>query len=184
MSDWKTLSTRVAYENPFAIMREDAVINPGGQETVYGVLESKSNGVYIIPIDSEGNTYIVQQFRYTYQETVWECPAGRADENDPEAAARRELHEETGLIANKFTHLGTFHTACGISTLSADLFLAEDITQTGDETDQTDGILNVRKLPLSEVITMIMSGEIQCAESVMAFFMAQEHLKQRSLTTY
>ena len=179
MSDWKTLSTRIAYENPYTYVEESQVINPGGQETVYGVLKSKADGVYIIPVDSSGHTYITQQFRYPTQELSWECASGRVDEGDFLLAAKRELKEETGIIAETFTELGIINPANGVAAFNEKVFLAEDLTITNDELDQTDGILDRKKLSLDEAITMIMRGEIHCPQTIAAIFMAREYLQRR-----
>lgn len=179
MSDWKTLSTRVAYENPYMYIEESQVINPAGQETVYGVLKSRADGVYIIPIDEDGNTYLTQQFRYPTQELSWECASGRVDEGDFLLAAKRELKEETGVIAEKFTELGNINPANGVAALNEKIFLAEGLTITNDELDPADGILARKKVSLDETIAMIMRGDIHCPQTIAAIFMAHEYLQRR-----
>jgi len=179
MSDWKTLSTRIAYENPYTFVEESAVINPAGQETVYGVLKSKADGVYIVPIDDEGNTYLTQQFRYTTKQISWEVASGRVDEGDFLLAAKRELHEETGVIADTFVELGTINPANGIAAFNEKIFLAEDLIVTDDELDPADGILARKKLPLEDAIIMAMNGEIHCPQSIAALFMTREYLQRR-----
>ena len=180
MNKWKTLSSRIAYENPYIYVREDAVINPAGQETVYGVVKSKVDGVYIIPIDAEGNTYLSKQFRYTTESESWECASGRADEKDFEAAAKRELHEETGVIAKKLTQLGVIRPANGCSDFYEVIFLAEDLKVTNDPLDPVDGILERKKISLEDAIDMVVNGEIECSQTIAALFMAREYLRRRS----
>lgn len=180
MSGWKTLSTRIAYENPYTYVEESEVINPAGQKTVYGVMKSKADGVYIVPVDSGGNTYLVKQYRYTTKRTSWEIASGRVDEGDFLEAAKRELHEETGIKAEKLTELGTISPANGICYFNEKIFLAEDLTVTDDELDPVDGILARKKLPLEEAINMTMDGEISCSQTIAALFMAREFLKKRS----
>lgn len=179
MSGWKTLSTRVAYENPYTYVEESEVINPAGQKTVYGVMKSKADGVYIVPIDSDGNTYLTKQYRYTTKQTSWEIASGRVDENDFLLAAKRELHEETGLLAKTFTELGTITPANGICAFNEKIFVAEDLTVTDDELDQADGILDTMKLPLDEAIAMAMKGEISCPQTITALFMAREYVRSK-----
>lgn len=179
MSQWKTLSTRIAYENPYTYVEESEVINPAGQKTVYGVMKSKADGVYIVPIDSKGNTYLTQQYRYTTKQVSWEVASGRVDEGDFLPAAKRELHEETGVIASTFTELGVINPANGIGSFNEKIFLAEDLTITDDELDPVDGILDRKKLPLEDAIIMAMNGEIHCSQSIAALFMAREYLRRR-----
>lgn len=180
MSDWKTLSTRIAYENPYTYVEESEVINPAGEKTVYGVMKSKADGVYIVPVDNEGNTYLTRQYRYTTKLISWEVASGRVDEGDFEAAAKRELHEETGIWAEAFTDLGTITPANGICSFNEKIFLAEDLTVTDDELDPVDGILEKKKLPLEEAISMVMNGGINCPQTIAALFMAKEFLHQRA----
>lgn len=181
MSDWKTLSTHIVYENPYTYIEESRVINPGGQETVYGVLKSKADGVYIIPIDEDGSTYLTQQFRFPTQELSWECASGRVDEGDFLLAAKRELKEETGIIAKTFMELGTINPANGVAAFNEKIFLAENLTVTDDELDAADGILSRKQLPLDEAIAMIMRGEIHCPQTITALFMAREYLHRLSM---
>lgn len=179
MGHWRTLTTRIAYENPYTYLEESQVINPDGQETVYGVLKSKADGVYIIPVDNEGNTYLTQQFRFTVQELSWECASGRVDEEDFLIAAKRELKEETGIVAETFTELGIINPANGVAALNERMFLAEDLTVTDDELDPADGILARKKVSLDETIDMIMKGQIHCPQTIAAIFMAREYLQRR-----
>lgn len=179
MSDWKTLSTRIAYENPYTYVEESDVINPAGQKTVYGVMKSKADGVYIVPIDEEGNTYLTQQYRYTTKQVSWEVASGRVDEGDFLLAAKRELHEETGVWTEKLTDLGAITPANGICSFNEKIFLAEGLTITDDELDPADGIIERKKLPLGDAIMMAMNGEIHCPQSIAALFMTREYLQRR-----
>lgn len=179
MSDWKTLSTKIAYENPYTYVEESEVINPAGEKTVYGVMKSKADGVYIVPIDDQGNTYLTRQYRYTTKLISWEVASGRVDEGDFEAAAKRELHEETGVWAETLTNLGTITPANGICSFNEKIFLAEGLSVTDDELDPADGILERKKLPLEDAIIMAMNGEIYCPQSIAALFMAREYLQRR-----
>ena len=180
MTDWRTLSSRVAYENPYMSVREDQVLNPAGQKTVYGVISSKSDSVYVVPVDSDGNTYLVNQFRYPLEKTTWECVAGRSDGESPDTAALRELVEETGFSAEYLTKLTEIDIANGISTFHSHVYLAEGLTKITDELDATDGILSLKKVTFDEIIDMIMCGEIQCSQSIAAFFVAREYLHRRN----
>lgn len=178
MSEWQTLGSRIVYENPWIRVREDSVINPGGKEGVYGVIESKSESVYVVPLDNEGNTYIVNQFRYTLQKNMWECVAGHVDEDDIVTGAKRELLEETGVKATDIEILGEVYAADGIATSKSYVCIARGLDKITDQLDEMDGILGAKKLPLSEVCGMIVRGEITCATSIAAFLMVQASLQQ------
>ncbi len=182
MGDWKTLSSRVAYENPFMRVHEDKAINPAGKETIYGYCESTDNSVYVIPVDEDGNTYLVRQYRYTLKKELWETVAGRAPQHeDPAESARRELQEETGLLAADMVLLGELFSAPGMTTFKSKVFLARSLTKVSDTLDQTDGILELKKLSFDEMDAMIMSGEVRCATGIAAYFLAKEYLKKEQI---
>jgi 8-oxo-dGTP pyrophosphatase MutT (NUDIX family) len=177
MAKWKTLSTRVAYENPFMLVHEDQAINPAGKQTVYGYVESKSDSVYVIPIDEEGSTYIIRQYRYPIKQEVWEFVAGRADNQQPENAAKRELLEETGLEADDITTVGDIYIADGITSFKSTICIARNLTKVTDRLGESDGILEVMRVSMDEVIKKILAGEIQCGPSIAAFFMVKAYLE-------
>jgi 8-oxo-dGTP pyrophosphatase MutT (NUDIX family) len=179
MANWQTKSSKIVYENQWMFIREDQVVMPNGKDGLYGVVESKSNAVYVIPVDDEGNTYIVQQERYPNRNITWECVGGRTDDDAPTTAAKRELLEETGVQANSMTELTTIEVANGIATFKGIIYLATDLEKVSDNLDQDDGIIAARKLPLSEVKDMIMNGEITCVQSIAAFLMTIAYLERK-----
>lgn len=176
MTSWQTKSSRVAYENPWMIVHEDQVVRPDGEDGLYGYIESKSDSVYVVPVDDEGNTYIVKQARYTRPEPTWECVAGRMDGETTELAGKRELLEETGVQANTITTIGTLAVAAGIATFRSIVCVARDLEKVSDDLDAADGIIEARKLPLSEAIDMISTGQIVCSESIAALYMTSTYL--------
>jgi 8-oxo-dGTP pyrophosphatase MutT (NUDIX family) len=180
MADWKTLSTRVAYENPWMFVREDTAINPGGKEVIYGVIESKSDSVYIVPIDEAGNTYLTLQHRYPIDQDSWECVAGRTDGQPVEQAAKRELLEEAGLSADVITPIGEVQIANGIATFKSTFCIARGLKRTTDKLDEEDGILETKKLSLADVEAKILAGEITCAQSIAAFLMTKAYLEKET----
>ena len=103
---WLTTGTRLVYDNPWIRVREDQVIQPDGKESIYGVVEFKNIAIGVLPIDSEGFVHLVGQFRYPIDRYSWEIPEGGCPEGeDPLAAAKRELLEETGLSASNWEEL-------------------------------------------------------------------------------
>src|SRR6478609_1426384 len=106
-NNWKTLSTETVYENAWLELSHRDVINPSGNKGIYGLVKFKNQAIGVIPLDAEGNIYLVGQYRYAIDEYSWEIPEGGGALNaDPLDAAKRELKEETGLVANKWTKLG------------------------------------------------------------------------------
>ena len=103
---WKTLETRIVYDNPWITVKEDKVINPGGGHNDYGHIHFKKKAIAIVPLDDNGNTWIVGQDRYTLGEYSWELPMGASEAGEePLETAHRELKEETGLSAREMKPL-------------------------------------------------------------------------------
>jgi len=178
VSAWQTKTSKVVYENPWMIVHEDMVIMPNGKDGMYGYVDSKSDSVYVVPVDEDGNTYIVQQERYTIKKMTWECVAGRMDNDDIETAVKRELLEETGVQAETITPMNTVQVANGIATFKSTFCLARGLTKVSDVLDAADGIYAAKKLPLSEVKEKILNGEITCSQSIAAFLMAMAYLEK------
>ena len=181
MNDWQTKSSKVVYENRWMVVHEDEVVMPNGKDGIYGYIDSKSDSVYVVPIDKDGNTYIVSQQRYTTKKITWECVAGRAEGQDVETAAKRELLEETGLQAASITPILTSDIANGMTTFQGTFCIATGLERTTDNLDPEDGILAVKKVSLDKVKQMILAGEITCCQSVAAFFTAIAHLDQAKM---
>jgi 8-oxo-dGTP pyrophosphatase MutT (NUDIX family) len=178
MNSWKTKSSKIVYENPWMIVREDEVVMPNGKDGMYGYVKSKSDAVFVLPVDNEGNTYIIQQEHYTVGRTVWQFVGGRTDNQPPELAAQRELREETGLHAESITILSTSQVAMGMTTFKGSFCLARDITANDDQLDPEEGILEVKKLSFNEIEEKILTGEIANVESIALFFLAKAYLEK------
>ena len=119
----RTISSREVYRNPWTRVREDVIERADGQRGIYGVVD-KDPATLIIPLErsAEGDfLFLVEQFRYTVQQTLVEFPQGGWERSDvnPEELARGELREETGLTAGKMTHIGSLWIAYGVMKSSA-----------------------------------------------------------------
>jgi 8-oxo-dGTP pyrophosphatase MutT (NUDIX family) len=165
---WKKLTSRTVYDNAWMTVFEDKVINPAGGENLYGHVHFKNKAIAIVPLDDNGNTWIVGQSRFTIGEYTWEVPMGGSHTGeDPVETARRELKEETGLTASSLTLLMRLHTSNSITDEEGFVFVARGLTTGEPEFDEMED-LTIRKVPLSEAVDMIVSGEITDAISVAA----------------
>jgi 8-oxo-dGTP pyrophosphatase MutT (NUDIX family) len=163
---WTTLSTRPIYDNPWISIREDQIINPTGGKGIYGVVSFKNIAIGIIPIDSEGNTYLIGQYRYTLNEYSWEIPMGGGKIGISILdSAQRELKEETGFTALQWTEITKLHTSNSVTDEVAYVFIAEELMAGETEFEETEQ-LQIKKLPFTEVVNMVMRGEITDAISV------------------
>lgn len=151
--------------------------NPSGGDGIYGVVHYKHRAVGVVPIDEEGFTWLVGQYRYPTETYEWEIPEGGcANHEDLLDAVKRELLEETGLIAETWEPLlGNLQLSNSVSDERAFLFTAKNLTMTEAQPDPTEKIA-IRKLPLTEAFAMIDRGEIVDMMSVVAL------LKLRSLS--
>ena len=164
---WRTLSSKEVYSNPWIEVREDAVIRPDGELGIYGVVHYKNIAVGILPVEDEF-IYLVGQYRYPLDRYSWEIPEGGcASGEDPLQAAQRELEEETGLRAQHWTQMGEAHLSNSVSDERAVWFAATGLTQGAQRPEGTEQ-LNVRRVPFAEVLSMVLTGEITDALSLLA----------------
>ncbi len=176
---WQTLSTEVKYQNPWISVREDQVLNPGGGRGVYGVVSMKNKALGIIPVDADGNTWLVGQYRYPLNEYSWEIPMGGGlVELDILESAQRELKEETGLTAARWTRIARLHTSNSVTDEEGFVFLAENLTQGNLEPEETED-LRLWKLPLAEAVRMAMDDRITDGISVAGLLKAEKVLASR-----
>jgi 8-oxo-dGTP pyrophosphatase MutT (NUDIX family) len=166
---WKTLNQETAYENAWIRVEHHEVLNPAGNPGIYGKVHFKNTAISIVALDSEGFTYLVGQYRYTLNAYSWEVPEGGCSIESGEAtlaAAKRELLEETGLVATEWTELGEVYLSNSVSDEKAVMYLAQNLSQhqaCPEETEQ----LKIRRLPLKEAIEMAQNGQITDALSVL-----------------
>jgi 8-oxo-dGTP pyrophosphatase MutT (NUDIX family) len=176
---WQTLSTEPKYENPWIRVREDQVINPKGGAGIYGVVSMRNKAIGIVPIDAEGNTWLVGQYRYALDEYSWEIPMGGGLlDVDITESAQRELREETGLLAAHWTCIARLHTSNSVTDEEGFVFLAEDLTQADWEPEETED-LRLWKLPLEQAVALAMNNEITDAISVVGLLKAEKVLANR-----
>ena len=168
MNSWQTLSSEEKYDNRWINVTEYQVINPAGGKGIYGKVHFKNKGIGIVAFDKDENTWLVGQWRYTLDEWSWEIPeGGGALDTDPIESAKRELKEETGLVAERWTMIQRAYLSNSVSDEEGFLFLAEDLTQQESELEDTEADLKVWKLPFKDALQMVLTGKITDSLSVM-----------------
>jgi 8-oxo-dGTP pyrophosphatase MutT (NUDIX family) len=186
MNNWQTLHTETVYENAWIEVTHRDVINPSGGNGIYGVVHFKNWAIGIVPLDADYNTWLVGQFRYTLNSYSWEIPEGggkildNMTEADALAAAQRELLEETGITAKRWTQLLELHTSNSVTDEYGVAFVAQDLSF-GDAMPEETEDLKVLKLPLSEAVNMVLNGEITDAFAMVALLKADYWVKQGKL---
>lgn len=167
---WTTLDTKHLYENAWISLREDAVLNPNGGKGIYGVVHFKNLAIAVVPVDENGYTVLIGQHRYTLNEYSWEVPMGGGKIGlNPLESAKRELEEEAGLRADKWTCIAKVHTSNSVTDETGYIYLAENLSICPTAFDETE-LLELKKIHFSEVLQMCMTGQITDALSLCAVF--------------
>ena len=169
---WKTLRTRIVYENPWTTIREDVAEMPNGKTTIYGVVQN-SECVGVLPFVDDDHVVMVRQYRYVFGEDHrWEMPTGGVKSGESlEQAARRELAEEIGYAAANLEHISTFYTSKSIVHEIAHLFIGRDLIRAQAIPDDTE-FLEIEIMPFANVLRMTLDGEIRDAMTVIAVLLA------------
>lgn len=163
---WKILDTEVKYENNWIQVVHQNVLNPNGGKGIYGTVNFKNIAVGVVPIDKDGNTWLVGQYRFPLNEYSWEIPEGGCpDGEEVLETAKRELKEETGLIAQNWSLVSKLHTSNSVCNEVAYIFLAEGITQSESQPEDTEQ-LQVKKVSLKEALDMVLDDKITDSMSV------------------
>jgi ADP-ribose pyrophosphatase len=170
---WQTLNEQVPYENKWIKISHREVINPSGGAGIYGVVQFKNTAIGILPIDHEGFTWLVGQYRYTLGRYSWEIPegGGPATESLLESA-QRELLEETGMTAALWTPLLEMHLSNSVSDEYGLVYLARELSFGEAQPEETED-LQVKRVAFQEAFEMVMQGEITDSLSVAAILKAE-----------
>ena len=157
---WKIIDKKEIYNNPWIQVTEYDVLNAAGNKGIYGKIHFKNLAIGIIPLDNDYNTWLVGQYRFPLNVYSWEIPEGGGKIGiEPLESAKRELLEETGITANKWTEILTMHLSNSVSDEKGIIFIAQDLTIGNAEPDE-DEVLQLKKLPFDEAFNMVMNGEI------------------------
>jgi len=154
----------------------DKVELPNGAESAREYIVHPG-AVAILPMTDDGFVYIERQFRYPVAKVITEVPAGKLNTKNEDRleAAKRELREETGLVADNWTDLGEFHPAAAYCDEKLTLYLATGLHQGDRELDE-DEFLNVEKVPFEKVFEDVMAGKITDAKTQTLILKAAAHL--------
>ncbi|UCG11093.1 MAG: NUDIX hydrolase [Deltaproteobacteria bacterium] len=169
---WKTLSSKLVYENPWMRLREDVAEMPNRQTTTYGVVVF-GDCVGVVPFVDDDHVLLVRQYRYVQGENHrWEIPTGGVKEGETlEQAAQRELTEEAGYRANLLTHISSYYTSKCICDETAHLYVGKKLTPAEAQPDDTE-FLQRRVFPFQRALDMALKGEIMDSMSVLGLVLA------------
>ena len=171
----KTLSSEKIFDGRILHVRRDTVLLPNGHQSTREVVDHPG-GVCVLALDDQERVLVVSQFRYPYGEVLRELPAGKLEYGeDPAQAAIRELREETGAVAGTFQPLGELYPSPGYCGEIIRMYLARDLSF-GDTDPDEDEFLGLERVPFSQLVEQVLSGEIKDAKTIAAVFMAKEQL--------
>jgi 8-oxo-dGTP pyrophosphatase MutT (NUDIX family) len=178
---WRTLSIEERYATPWISVSHHEVIDPSGGRGIYGVIHFKNVAVGIIPLDAELNTWIVGQYRYPIKAYSWEIPEGGGRRDVPPIdSAKRELREEVGIEATRWTEVLRMDLSNSASDEEAIIFVAQDLSFHAPEPEATEE-LAMRKIPFHELFQAVMRGEMRDSLTVAAVLKVQRMLDEGSL---
>jgi ADP-ribose pyrophosphatase len=168
INPWKTLTSERVYDSPWIGLTKHDVLNPNGNLGTYSVVHFKNRAIGILPLDNDYNTWIVGQYRYPINQYSWEIPEGGGRwDVEPLDSAKRELQEETGISATKWTKIQEMYLSNSASDEYCTLYIAQDLCF-GEAEPEDNEQLEVRKLHFDVLYKMVESGEIKDSLTVAA----------------
>lgn len=167
---YTVLGRQVLYGNPWIRLREDRIRHRSGADGIYSVCGFRRTACGVLALDEEDRVVLVGQWRYPHEVYSWEIPEGGGEEHEsPFEAIRRELREETGLLAHDWEPLLHFLPSNCSTDEEAYLFLAQDLgAAEGGSAPEPDEELTVRREPFTDALDRVFSGEITDSLTVVA----------------
>ena len=167
----KTLESQTLFDGKIVHLRRDIVEVPGGGHAIREVVDHPG-GVGIVPVDADGCVFLVRQFRYPYGKAVLEVPAGKLEWGEEHfSAAQRELEEEIGARAERWTPMGEMLPTPGFCDELQHVYLARGLTF-GETHPDEDEFLEIEKLPFAEAVEMAVDGRLEDSKTVAAILRA------------
>ena len=161
----KMLTSEVLFEGRVVTLTKDTALLENGKTATREVVHHHG-GACIVPYFEDGTICMVRQFRYAMQQELWELPAGKLEKGeDPFEAAKRELEEECGLTADKYTSLGELNPTVGYDTENISTCEATGLHENRMQLD-ADEFLTPDRVPLAQAYEMVMRGEIKDGKTI------------------
>lgn len=171
----KVNEKKTIYEGKKVSLDIENVVLPNGKNIDKEIVRRKGNAV-ILALTDQKEVVMEEQFRHPFESVIHALPAGKADEGEtPLETAKRELQEETGYTAEKWTSLGSFYPAPAYSDEVVYLYLAQGL-HLGEKKWDPDEFLNIYTLPLETFYKQCEDGTIKDGRTLLAAYKAKEYL--------
>jgi len=158
---WRVTSRKTAFENPWIKVEDHAVIHPDGSPGEYGVVRFHNLAIGVLPIEENGDVWLVGQHRFPLDRYSWEAPEGGGPlADDPLGAAKRELAEETGLTARDWLQIASFDVSNSVTDERAVCYLAWGL-RPGPSAPEPSEALTIRRVSFAKLLAMAASGEVR-----------------------
>jgi ADP-ribose pyrophosphatase len=176
---WERLRSERLFETPYFVLRSDRLRLPDGAiKDPYYVVE-RPDAAIIFPLTREGEVVLVRQYRPPLERMELGLPAGLVEEGEkPEAAARRELLEETGYSGGEWEPLGSLASSPSLKDNWAYLFLARGVEETSAPDPDEHELVEVVKVPVEDLLERVRAGQIVSSSGVAAIMLALERLQK------
>ena len=173
LKKWKILQSHLALDNPWCRVRQDRIELPNGEIVDDYYITIRPDVALVLPITKEKEIVFVRQYRHGVEQILLELPAGHfnPEQETGEAAAARELQEETGYTAEQVIKLATFYDNPVKETNRIHAFLAEDVYLSGEQDLDITEDIEVVLIPISRAIEAISKGDICVSGTVATIFL-------------
>lgn len=167
----KLLSEEVKYDGPRFNVVQKKYLRDDGVQIIRDIVNPGEAAV-ILPINEKDEVIFENQLRESVGKVSLELPAGRVDPGEkPIDAAKRELEEETGLVAESIEHMVTLYPSTGYTSEKVHIFLAKNFKPGEVRLDTTEEILNLVKIPINECVEKAKNGELENASQIIAILL-------------
>jgi 8-oxo-dGTP pyrophosphatase MutT (NUDIX family) len=170
---WQIINKQVAYDNAWITVTHHEVKHTSGKEGIYGIVHFKKLALGVLVLDEKNNTWIVGQYRLPLNQYTWEIPEGGGDiDVDPLISIKRELLEETGIVAQDWIHIQSMQLSNSASDEIAHLYVAKNLTYQKANPDE-DETLQQQMISFDELYNWVCEGKVTDALTVAAVLKAR-----------
>lgn len=168
--NFKLKKSDIIFQGQVFDVKVDQIVYDSGNEGVREVIHH-NGGAVVLPVTKDGKIIFVKQYRYPFDEFMFELPAGKLELNeDPKECATRELTEETGYTSDQISYLGRIYTSPGFCDEILYIYLAENLVPGEHNREEGEHGMEIHELTIEEVDNMIAEGQIVDGKSISGLY--------------